>query len=508
LPLLDKSRPAQLAGEAAAEAILHESLTLPRRAASTPLRLQIPCAAIGGLFAAADATAIVTASLVGASFYQVLISGTPWNLNLHLGAGFTAAVLYLMVGRSSGFYQVTDIFSQRRVTSRILWQWLLTSLLLTLLAFLLRIGAEFSRGSIICFAGLALALLLVSPRLMKAALSLALRQGRVEGRRVVLVGLRDELAAVSEDDLLRRFGLTEIERIAFPGRATSTGNWPLAADEGVMRSLDDALDVARDRGAEEIVLALSWNDSRGIDLVRDKLNESPLPVQLLPDRRVRYLTDKPAFSVKPSLSIEIQRAPLSKLEQFSKRALDLLGAGVALLALMPLMLLTAALIKLESPGPVLFRQWRSGFNARRFQILKFRTMTVMEDGEHVVQATPDDPRIRTLGRLLRAASIDELPQLFNVLRGDMSLVGPRPHAIAHDGYYGNLLADYAFRHHVKPGITGWAQIHGYRGRTAEVGQMKGRLDHDLWYINQWSLQLDVLILLRTVVEVARQRNAF
>jgi undecaprenyl-phosphate galactose phosphotransferase/putative colanic acid biosynthesis UDP-glucose lipid carrier transferase len=476
-----------------------------RRRLSSPRipRLQIPCAAIGAIFAAADAAAIVLASLVGAGGYQLLISGAPWNLNLHLGAGVTAALLYLMIGKSFGFYEVADIFSLRRAGSRILWQWLLTSLLLALLAFLFRIGAEFSRGAIICFAALGLASLLTAQRLIKPALTWAVGQGRVQGRRVVLVGLRDELASVSRDDLLRRFGLTEVERIAFPNTAS-----PLAANKSITATLDHAMDVARNSGAAEIVLALSWNDTRGIELVRDKLSAAPLPVQLLPDRRVRYLIEKPAFSVNRSLAIEIQRTPLSKLEQFAKRALDIVGASVALLMLSPLMLMTALMIKLDSAGPVLFRQRRSGFNAKQFVIFKFRTMTVMEEGDSVVQATQDDPRIRKFGRLLRATSIDELPQLFNVLRGDMSLVGPRPHAVAHDGYYGKLLADYAFRHHVKPGISGWAQIHGCRGETAEVGQMKNRLDHDLWYINKWSLRLDLLILLRTVVEVVRHRNAY
>jgi len=477
-------------------------------AASPPIpRLQIPCVAIGTIFAAADAGAIVVASLVGAGGYQLFISGAPWNLNLHLGAGVTAALLYLMIARSFGFYEVADIFSLRRVGSRILWQWLLASLLLTLLAFLLRIGAQFSRGAMICFALLALALLLAAQSLIKAALTWAVRRGRVQGRRVVLVGLRDELASVSQDDLLRRFGLTEVQRIAFPNTASNTSS-SLAANKSITATLDHALDAARNRGAAEIVLALSWNDTRGVELVRDKLSVSPLPVQLLPDRRVRYLTEKPAFSVNRSLAIEIQRTPLSELERFGKRALDIVGACVALLMLSPLMLMTALMIKLDSAGPVLFRQRRSGFNAKQFVIFKFRTMTVMEEGDSVVQATQDDPRIRKFGRMLRATSIDELPQLFNVLRGDMSLVGPRPHAVAHDGYYGKLLADYAFRHHVKPGITGWAQIHGCRGGTAEVGQMKNRLEHDLWYINKWSLRLDVLILLRTVVEVLRHRNAY
>lgn len=465
--------------------------------------LQIPCSAIAPAFAAADAAAMVSASLLGAEGYQLLISRAHWNLHLHVGAGITAAVLYLLIGGSLGFYQVADIFSSRRNTPRIVWQWFLTSLLLSLLAFLFRIGDEFSRGSIICFAGVALALLLLSRSLMKAALTSAVRQGRLHGRRVILVGLRQELATVGRADLLRRFGLTEVERIAFP----DLGNWSLAANKGILDSLDKALAVARDRGAEEIVLALGWNDIRGIELVRDRLRDSPLPVQLLPDQKVRYLTDNPTFSVKRSLAIEIQRTPLSDFELAAKRVLDIVLASLALMVLSPMMLLTAIAIKLESPGPALFRQQRSGFNAKRFMIFKFRTMTVMEEGDHVTQAKRHDPRVTGLGRLLRACSADEVPQLFNVLLGDMSLVGPRPHAVAHDSYYGKLLSEYAFRHHVKPGITGWAQIHGCRGPTDQVGLMKNRLDFDLWYINNWSLALDLIVLARTVVELVRPRNA-
>jgi Undecaprenyl-phosphate glucose phosphotransferase len=466
-------------------------------------RVHFPCVAIGPVFAVADCVAIICASLLGASGYQLAISGVPWNLHFHIGAGFAAALLYLLVGRASGFYQAATIFSFRRHTAAIIWQWFLTDLLLALLAFLFRIGIEFSRGSIICFAVLGLASLLASRALMKAVLAAAVRSGRVHGRRVVLVGLRDELAAISQADLLRRFGLTEVERVAFP-----RGNWSLAADKSILASLDDALALARDRSAAEIVLALHWSDTRSIDLIRDRLRTSPLPVQILPDQKVRHLIGNPAFSVKHSLAIELQRAPLSQFELFAKRVLDITGASVALLMLSPLMLLTALAIKLESSGPVLFQQQRSGFNAKRFLIFKFRTMSVMEDGDNVTQATRHDPRISKFGGVLRATSVDELPQLFNVLLGDMSLVGPRPHAVAHDGHYGKLLSDYAFRHHVKPGITGWAQIHGCRGGTAQVELMKRRLDFDLWYINNWNLGLDLLILFRTFAEVLRHRNAY
>jgi Undecaprenyl-phosphate glucose phosphotransferase len=466
--------------------------------------LHVPCAAIGALFAGVDSATVVLASLVSATGYQSLISGAPWNLHFHIGAGLAAALLYLLIGPSSGFYQVTEIFSSgRRDVPRVLGQWVLTSLFLSLLAFLFRIGIEFSRGAIICFFVVGLGSLLASRRLMKLFISWAVRAGRVQGRRVVLIGLRDELAATSQADLLCRFGLSEVARVALP-----RCEWSLASSKTILASLEDALLVARNQGAEEIALALSWNDTRSIELIRDRLRCSPLPVQLLPDRKVRYLLENPAFTVNRPFSIEIQRTALSKLERFAKRALDIVGASAALLMFWPVMLLTALAIRLDSPGPVLFRQRRSGFNAKRFLIFKFRSMTVMENDATVSQATPHDPRVTRLGRLLRATSIDELPQLFNVLLGDMSLTGPRPHAVAHDDQYSNILADYAYRHHVKPGITGWAQVHGCRGNTSEVALMQKRLDMDLWYISNWNLGLDVLILFRTFAEVLRHRNAY
>ena len=157
---------------------------------------------------------------------------------------------------------------------------------------------------------------------------------------------------------------------------------------------------------------------------------------------------------------------------------------------------------------MLFLQTRHGFNSKRFKILKFRTLTVQEDGSTIFQVVRGDSRVTRIGSWLRKTSIDELPQLFNVLKGDMSIVGPRPHAVAHDNYYSDLISCYAFRHHVKPGITGWAQIHGCRGATPTVGSMEQRVLHDIWYVDNWSLLLDILIVLRTAIEVIRGRNAY
>ena len=172
---------------------------------------------------------------------------------------------------------------------------------------------------------------------------------------------------------------------------------------------------------------------------------------------------------------------------------------LALVILAPLLLTVAVLIKLGSPGTAIFRQMRRGFNGKPFEIWKFRTMTVSENGETVTQATKGDARVTKIGRFLRMTSIDELPQLWNVLRGDMSLVGPRPHALAHDNYYDELISNYIYRHHMKPGLTGWAQVNGFRGETPTIDLMEKRVEYDVWYVSNWSIWLDLKIMARTAV---------
>ena len=175
---------------------------------------------------------------------------------------------------------------------------------------------------------------------------------------------------------------------------------------------------------------------------------------------------------------------------------------IALVLLSPVLAAAAILIKLDSPGPVIFRQTRWGFDDREFKIWKFRTMMVMEDGIDIAQAVRGDRRVTAVGRVLRRTSIDELPQLINVLRGEMSIVGPRPHAVAHDKHYGQEIDEYALRRHVKPGLTGLAQVLGLRGETKTSAQMKMRIQKDLLYINNWSFWLDIKIILQTAFVIA------
>ena len=194
-------------------------------------------------------------------------------------------------------------------------------------------------------------------------------------------------------------------------------------------------------------------------------------------------------------------------ETSAKRVLDVALASITLLLCLPLLAAITLAIAADSRGPVLFRQRRTGQDGKLFGIYKFRSMHVLEDGTDIVQATKGDARVTRIGRFLRAASLDELPQLFNVLSGEMSLVGPRPHAIAHDEYYSAQIENYAVRQQVKPGITGWAQVHGARGLTADLADMQRRIELDAWYVAHESLWLDLVILARTPLEVLRRRNA-
>ena len=212
--------------------------------------------------------------------------------------------------------------------------------------------------------------------------------------------------------------------------------------------------------------------------------------------------DQAVFPALDGFGLSLARERIS-----AKRLLDVCVALAAILFCLPLFAVVTLAILSDSRGPVLFRQRRAGEGGKLFGIYKFRSMHVLEDGTNVVQAIKGDARITRVGRFLRASSIDELPQLFNVLMGDMSLVGPRPHALAHDEFYSARIANYRLRYRVKPGITGWAQVHGLRGATAELSDMQARIDMDAWYVAHENIWLDLRILARTPLEVLRQRNA-
>jgi putative colanic acid biosynthesis UDP-glucose lipid carrier transferase len=269
-----------------------------------------------------------------------------------------------------------------------------------------------------------------------------------------------------------------------------------------------AVSSARGSNIEEIIVSANLDHWAQLRSLLSPLRVLPIPVNLIPAGPISELLKVPSHMIGNTLTIELQRGPRTLLERSVKRVFDVIVAGTGLILLMPLFLMTAVAIKLDSSGQIIFRQRRSGFNGRHFQILKFRTMRVLEDDETIVQAKPNDSRVTRVGHWLRRTSIDELPQLFNIIRGDMSIVGPRPHALAHDNQFDKLIGNYAYRHHVKPGLTGWAQVNGYRGQTRTVADIEDRVKLDLWYIDNWSLRADFKIIFMTVIEVMRGENAY
>ena len=270
----------------------------------------------------------------------------------------------------------------------------------------------------------------------------------------------------------------------------------------------EVISYARHSNVDELFIAADVQNWPKFREMTERLRLLPLPVNLVSVGPTADLLKRPLSAIGSATVIELQRAPLNYFELLIKRTVDLVLAGTTLIALLPLLALVAIAIKLDSRGPIIFRQTRHGLNGKPFQILKFRTMTVLEDGESVRQAERFDKRVTRLGLWLRRTSIDELPQLINVLKGEMSIVGPRPHAAAHDNHFDEIIANYAFRQRVKPGITGCAQVNGSRGATPTVEAMQRRVGLDIWYIDNWSFHLDLTIMLRTMIEVLRGRNAY
>tara|TARA_R100000005_G_scaffold67464_1_gene35576 strand:- start:11429 stop:12802 length:1374 start_codon:yes stop_codon:yes gene_type:complete len=264
--------------------------------------------------------------------------------------------------------------------------------------------------------------------------------------------------------------------------------------------------IGGNHGIDEIWLAPDATHAINDAVLLARIQQSSLPVHYVPDLTMLRILRHRINDIDGVTLIELNATALDGPEAVLKRIMDHTLAAIALLVLAPLLLLLAALIRLESPGPALFVQARHGGGGRIIQVFKFRTM---RDGACPDrQATRDDPRITRFGAFLRRSSLDELPQLLNVLRGDMSLVGPRPHPLALNAHFGKQLETYMQRHRVKPGITGWAQINGFRGETDTLEKMQSRLEHDIYYIENWSLWLDIKILAKTLIKGWTGHNAY
>ena len=321
-------------------------------------------------------------------------------------------------------------------------------------------------------------------------------QGRVVAKRLFLIGLEDELEAFTKRFEPHRFGMQIVAASVLRGPQSLTEDLTLARA------------YARILEPDDVFVLLPWSNQEMIETTINAFLGIPAAIHLGPEQILSRFATARIAKIGPISSLNLVDQPLSPQARFVKRLFDLVCASLALIIFAPLFLLVAAAIKLDSPGPIIFRQNRYGFNQQPFRILKFRSMYTCEDGSKLVQITSrSDARLTRVGAFIRRYNIDELPQLLNVLLGDMSLVGPRPMAVVHDQMFEPGIAFYARRHNVKPGITGWAQVNGCRGGVNEE-KMRARIAHDLYYIDHWSLWLDIEILWRTLFSKKAYVDAF
>lgn len=463
-----------------------DGLTSERR----PLGI-LPFYLIESLGVFSDFVLIVSASVITGISYHILFLGLSPRISTFLGVGTLAYVIFSAILSSRGAYRPQSLAYFREQAWLISIVWLFVFFVLSAVAFSLKVAESYSRGATLAFFVVGWSSLLVWRFALSSYISRALAEGRFARRNILLLAEKHQLEASDTISGLKRCGYYPLRTFEFTSES-STSRWLTPA-------IDEIINATRQTPVECVFLLVPWDDRSRVERFVESLQVLSLPIYLLPDNNVAHFLGNRLVHFGTSWTAELKREPLTRVEQLFKRLLDVFVASVVIVLLGPMMLFVAAVIKTDSRGPVFFMQTRNGFNGRPFKMLKFRTMSVLEDGPIIRQAEKGDPRVTRFGRLLRRTSIDELPQLFNVIAGNMSLVGPRPHALAHNTEYEKTVANYAYRYHVKPGLTGWAQINGLRGETQTIDLMAKRVEFDLWYINNWSPWLDLWILLRTLV---------
>ncbi|MBS0505303.1 MAG: undecaprenyl-phosphate glucose phosphotransferase [Proteobacteria bacterium] len=424
-------------------------------------------------------------------------------------AALIAGLFYAALAEVTGCYDIDTRFSVRTGWARVMTAWLSTGMFLMTLGFLLKVSEDFSRGwAIAWFAAGGIALLVL--RAGGTAWMRRLKQRGVFNHRVAIFG------AGSQGDRLAKYILGN-EKLTIDLVGFFDDRLPERLPEREVQlplygNLDDLITHIRTGAIDQVIVALPWSAEKRLQEVVAELAITPVRIRLAPDLATFAFAQRPVVLLGDLPVMTLFERPISGFDQITKKIEDMVIGAIALILLAPLFLIAAIAIKLDSSGPVFFRQDREGFNNQRFRIWKFRSMRTDQcEADGITQARKDDDRITRVGRFLRRTSIDELPQLFNVLSGEMSLVGPRPHAAstkAGDRVFSEVVDHYAARHKVKPGMTGWAQVHGWRGETDTEEKLLKRLEHDLYYIENWSVLLDLYIIGRTAITLAFQKTAY
>jgi Undecaprenyl-phosphate glucose phosphotransferase len=464
---------------------------------------------VRGTFAASifltDIAFIIAMSCLTGIAYHLVAYGEPGNIALFLQVGVVAASIFAVSNLFRSEYRLPNFCTFKPHAWRTTQLWNVTLICLLMAGFLAQTSVVYSRAWVVLFYVTTLFGLLVLRYFIVRVTTLARSAGLISAQRIFLIGTGAQVNAFINRYTPWAHGIDIVGcRFITPVAATVSAQARMAALD---QDFAEAVASVRSLSPDAVFLLMPWSATETIQRCADTFLTLPVEIHIGPEPILYRFEDVHLSKLGPMTSLQLTRRPLTRLEIARKHVFDLILAAVALIALTPLLIAVAILIRLDSPGPIFFVQRRYGFNQEPFRIIKFRTMSSLDDGPVIAQAKRDDPRLTRLGRFLRRWNIDEIPQLFNVLTGDMSLVGPRPHALSHDHEYEQRISLYARRHNVKPGITGWAQIHGFRGEIDSDEKMRKRVEHDLFYIDNWSLWLDLKILFRTVFSAAGYRNA-
>ncbi len=429
-------------------------------------------------------------------------SALPGYYGIAIAAG---AILAINANQIAGLYSFEDL---RRFSTQVIklsGTWSLVALLLVAASYITKTSEDYSRIWAVTWFFMGYVGMVLARVFAVRQIDSWHEEGRL-ARRVAIVGAGEKGERLIAH--LQRMSPSDVMLVGiYDERSTRVASdilgVPLRGD------LHDLVALTRREQIDEIIIALPGSAGERVHHVLEALRTVTVDIKLCPDTVGVHLPMLGIDYLGGLALMNIHRHALSGWNRIFKGLEDRILALAGLIVLSPLLLLVALAIKLDSAGPVFFRQRRLGFNNDEFYVLKFRTMTVTEDDPNAItQATRTDPRVTRVGAILRRTSIDELPQLLNVLRGEMSLVGPRPHAMAHNRQYAEIVDQYLGRHRVKPGITGWAQVNGLRGETDTLEKMRQRVEYDLYYIDNWSLLFDLRILLLTPFVGFVNKNAY
>jgi Undecaprenyl-phosphate glucose phosphotransferase len=434
------------------------------------------------LLAAYDLVAILASGLLARYVYP----GEATPILEYLSLILVTAVFFQFVARQTGLYDASKIENFSSQLYSMLYVFMATFAITFMMLFFLKISTYFSRIWFVDWSMILLTLLSLGRGVFAKQFRRLQRTGAFR-RSIALIGEGPQFTRINTllSNDKHHFRLTEVLEL------------PKAFSAPDQDCLQRFIERARLNDVDEVFVALPATQSRLLDSIVGQTHSLAADIHIVPDLGDTKLPLMRLHRVGDFAFITTVPRPIKGWGVLQKKVEDYTLAAIGLALVLPVMLMIALAIKLDSKGPVIFRQRRHGYNHRIIEVMKFRTMTVLEDGDAVSQAKKGDKRVTLVGWFLRRTSLDELPQLINVLRGEMSIVGPRPHALAHNSYYGDLVVNYANRHRVKPGITGWAQVHGCRGETDHPQKMSERVRYDLEYIENWSIWLDLKVILMT-----------